>query len=269
MKYLAFFLSLNALLLNIATSLTLLPGAWRKDLVTGFRQRCAADPNFPLKSLTEVFLAATTQLAAEYQRRGGTNDLVRQADFVVAGVLTAMYGKYASMWKVAATTTTNEESIENENEPRFGHIQVPTNAFQKYLLDGVTPVTTKQRLGSLIVPMVPLFRAGVLASLVGYGMTACLIALRSYLIPSYVAATINVNILHASVYTGCFMAAVSNVRYQIVQGVIEPTITRIFARIPLVQAILFFAIRVVNGLLGSILAISGMRILGLQRLKET
>ena len=198
----------------------------------------------------------------------------------IAGVLTAMYGKYASMWKVAPTTAVRRgepntpavspesDGVRSDNkELRLGDMKVPTNAFQPFLLDGVTPPTLQQRLGSLIVPMVPLFRAGVAASMVGYGITAILIALRSYFIPSYVAATRTVNILYASLYTGAFMAIVSNLRYQILQGVVEPTISRIFRRLPWCQAIFIFAVRVANGLLGSVLAISGMRALGLQKLK--
>ena len=53
-----------------------------KDLKTGYERRCAADANFPLKSLTEVVLAAGTQLAAEYERRG-SDRIVTEVDFVV------------------------------------------------------------------------------------------------------------------------------------------------------------------------------------------
>ena len=78
-------------------TLTLPARHWMNDVVTGYERRCAADPNFPLKSLTEVVLAAGTQLAAEYERRGPTR-IVSEVDFVIGGVLTAMYGKYAAMW---------------------------------------------------------------------------------------------------------------------------------------------------------------------------
>ena len=257
-------------LLSASESLTLPVRQWTDDLVTGYERRCAADPSFPLKSLTEVMLAAGTQLAAEYKRRGA-DQISAQVDFVVAGVLTAIYGKYASMWKVAATASSRKQGQESSNddrsEPRLGDMKVPTNAFQPYLLDGVTRPTSKQRIGSLLVPILPLFRAGVMASFCGYGMTAILIAMRSHFIPTYVAATRNVNILYASIYTGTFMAFVSNLRYQVLQGVIEPSITKAFKRIPTLQYALIFGIRVSNGLLGSILAISGMKILGLQQLK--
>ena len=58
----------------------------------GLSQRVAADPNFLLKSILEVVLAATTQYMAEVSRRGW-NRMLPEIDFVFAGVLTAViYG---------------------------------------------------------------------------------------------------------------------------------------------------------------------------------
>jgi hypothetical protein len=243
------------------------PAHWIQDLQKGYGRRCQADARFPLKSLTEVVLAAGTQLAAEYDRRGAVR-IVPEIDFVVAGVLTAMYGKYASMWKVAPTRHAKDAVASRTSaEPHLGTLKVPTNAFQPYLLDGVTVPNAKQRLASLVAPMLPLFRAGVAASLVGYGVTAFFIALRSSLVPSYEAATRSVNIVYASLYTGAFMAVVSNLRYQILQGVVEPVLARVFRKMPILEGLFVFGIRVANGLLGSLLAIAGMRLLGLQQLK--
>ena len=251
----------------VVQGLTLPTSHWMKDLLTGYERRCAADPSFPIKSITKVVLAAGTQLTAEFERRG-VDRISAEVDFVVAGVLTAMYGKYASMWKVAPTSIKEGTKANPDSSvPRIGKIEVPTNAFQKYLLDGVTEPSVKQRVGSLLVPMVPLFRSGVIASMVGYGATALLIQMRSILVPSYVATTQSVNIIYASLYTGAFMALVSNLRYQFLQGIIEPAISTTLHRLPYAQAALIFITRVANGILGSILAISGMRLLGLQKLR--
>ncbi|CAJ1934851.1 unnamed protein product [Cylindrotheca closterium] len=238
---------------------------------TGYSRRVAADPSFPAKSVTEVILAAGTQLAAEWNRRGASR-LLPEIDFVLPGVLTAVFGKYYSMWRVAKTIDdqsskpVSSEATEAKDQMLF-NLAVPTNAFQVYMLDGVTKPTPIQRAGSMIAPMLPLFRAGFIASMVGYGIAAVFIALRSVLLPSYVPATQSINILHASVYTGCFMAIVSNVRYQVLQGVVEPLIEYSFHKLPAVRSLLILLVRWLNGLLGSVLAISGMRFFGLQKLK--
>jgi Protein RETICULATA-related len=106
---------------------------------------------------------------------------------------------------------------------------------------------------------------------VGYGLTYLFVRLRELAVPSYVSATRHVNIVHASIYTGAFMATVSNLRYQVLQGVVEPWIVKVcdsWGGIATVRNAIIFAIRIANGILGSLLAIAGMRWLGLQRLKS-
>jgi hypothetical protein len=63
------------------------------------------------------------------------------------------------------------------------------------------------------------------------------------------------------------MAVSSNLRYQLLQGVIEPTIDACFRKIPVLRAAAILSARTANGLIGSMLAISGMRMLGLFQLR--
>lgn len=173
------------------------------------------------------------------------------------------------MWRVAKTTSAKVDGSKQDgsNESMLGSMAVPTNAFQPYLMDGVTRPTWQQRVGSFVSPMLPLFGAGFMASSVGYGLVALMIVARAVMFPSIITATKPVNVWHAAVYTGCFMATASNIRYQVLQGVVEPSIDRILHRVPVIRNVCIVAIRWANGLLGSVLAITGMRYLGLQKLK--
>jgi hypothetical protein len=187
-----------------------------------------------------------------------------------------------SMWRVAKTledssTSSSNNSINKNNSTvvsicpsdpvLFGKLPVPTNAFQSFMMDGVTQPTVLQRCGSFLAPVFPLFRAGIVTSAIGYGLIDVLIRLRSVLLPSYTSVTQPVNVWYASVYTGCFMAVVSNVRYQLLQGLVEPLLDKSLARVPVIRQMVIFQVRWINGLLGSVLAIMGMRACGLQKLR--
>mmetsp|Transcript_25975 Transcript_25975/g.71272 ORF Transcript_25975/g.71272 Transcript_25975/m.71272 type:complete len:410 (+) Transcript_25975:294-1523(+) len=269
--------------------------SWKQQVLKGYSRRINADPSFVGKSITEVLVAAGTQLMAEWNRRGASR-IMYELDFVVPAILTAISGKYYSMWRTAKTldgdeVEETETSFYSRDPILFGRLPVPTNAFQARMADGVTLPTLKQRLGSFLVSIPPLFRAGIIASGLGYGFVSIVLAIRSNLMPSFQTETIPVNALHASIYTGCFMAVVSNIRYQILQGVIEPIVIDewIFSGVgssrdvevneiepsnnqrdellAVIRSFVIFAVRWMNGLLGSVLAISGMRFFGLQRMK--
>jgi len=280
--------------------------SWNEKFQTGYHRRVNGDSSFLGKSITEVLVAAGTQLMAEWNRRGSSR-MVAELDFILPAVLTAVFGKYYSMWRTAKTLDDDGDDANNEHaasskpthdtggDPILFGLPVPTNAFQPKMADGISTPTTNQRLGSFLAPVPALFKAGTIVSGVGYGIVSFLLALRTRMVPSYQTQTIPVNVLYASVYTGCFMAVVSNIRYQILQGLVEPILidqwifggrkdvandegqvhgkeeSKLEARHRLqlvLRPFLIFVVRWLNGLLGSVLAITGMRMCGLQRMKN-
>ena len=126
-----------------------------------------------------------------------------------------------SMWRTAKTLDNDRRSLtssisrdaDNANDDNdstfvvarssgdlilFGRLPVPTNAFQSHMADGTIQPTSSQRLGSFVVPIPALFKAGTLASGIGYGMFAVIVTIRSIFLPSYHTETIPVNIIYAS-----------------------------------------------------------------------
>ena len=191
------------------------------------------------------------------------------------------------MWRVARTVdahhTKSSDAMESNSNDSTTSIKViddwrdkvPTNAFQPTLFDGHTSPSLSSRILAFILPMPQLFRAGVIASTIGYGLTSILIRARSLLAPQYRVVTEPVPVVLAALYTGLFMAFVSNIRYQILQGIVEPFLfsmteklsNRIGSWVTVVGKLAVLFVRYANGVLGSWIAIGGMRAVGLQKLK--
>ncbi|GMH53096.1 hypothetical protein TrRE_jg11849 [Triparma retinervis] len=81
----------------------------------------------------------------------------------------------------------------------------------------------------------------------------------------FVSPVVGIHPLAAGIYTGSFMALVSNIRYNLLQHVMEPFIETKISGWSMRTAV--FVVRALNGFLGSYLAITGMRLVGLQRVK--
>jgi len=267
-----------------------------QSIKEGFKQRISADPEFISKSILEVIIAATTQSMAEVSRRG-RHRILPEIDFVFAGVLTAVLGKYYASWRVAMTRVdenadeANEKESSGDDAPGTSNWRdkVPTNAFQPTLLDGCTTPTFSARCLAFIVPMPQLFQAGVIAATIGFGFTSFLIRLRAMLVPQYVAATKPIAVPLVAIYQGFFMAIVSNIRYQLLQGLIEPyMIDGVFSKIEALignernaagsiprrvkylrqlKKLVIVLDRYASGLIGSWCAIWGMQACGLMKLK--
>ena len=141
-------------------------------------------------------------------------------------------------------------------------------SYANIFLENTSLGAATNRDGYFVISDIPMGSYTLNASMIGYGLTSILIALRSLLVPSYIAKTQTVNIVYASIYTGGFMAIVSNIRYQLLQGIIElKIIEKLFAKFPVIKAAMIFLVRLGNGLLGSSIAIAGMKFFGLQKLK--
>ena len=67
--------------------------SWKLQLKNAYDRRVNADPSFFSKSITEIIVAAGTQLMAELNRRG-VSRIIPELDFVLPAIFAAIFGKY-------------------------------------------------------------------------------------------------------------------------------------------------------------------------------
>ncbi|KAI3885260.1 hypothetical protein MKW98_002652 [Papaver atlanticum] len=230
----------------------------------GFKERLLADDLFLAKMGMECGVGIFTKTAAEYERR--RENFMKELDFVVADVAMAIIADFMLVWLPAPTVSLRPSlSVNAGSFTKFFH-SCPDNAFQIAL--GGTSYSFIQRLASIMRNGAKLFAVGTTASLVGTAATNALIKARKTVNKSSEGEVEEIPIVATSVAYGVYMAVSSNLRYQLLAGVVEQRILEpMLHQHKLLLSAMCFAVRTGNTFLGSLLWVDYARLIGIQKVE--
>ncbi|KAM1018198.1 hypothetical protein ACFX13_040467 [Malus domestica] len=231
----------------------------------GFKERLLADDLFLTKVGIECGVGIFTKTAAELERR--RENFTKELDFVFADVVMAIIADFMLVWLPAPTVSLRPPLAVSAGRIAKFFYGCPDNAFQ-VALSG-TSYSLLQRIGAIVRNGAKLFAVGTGASLVGTGVTNALINARKALDKSFAGEAEDVPILSTSVAYGVYMAVSSNLRYQVLAGVIEQRLLEpLLHQHKLILSAICFAVRTGNTFLGSLMWVDYARWIGIQKIRE-
>ncbi|XP_020214769.1 protein RETICULATA-RELATED 4, chloroplastic isoform X2 [Cajanus cajan] len=228
---------------------------------SGFRERLLADDLFLAKVAMECGVGVFTKTAAEYDRR--RENFFKEIEIVFADVVMAIIADFMLVYLPAPTVALRPPLGLNAGPiAKFFH-GCPDNAFQ-VALSGAS-YSLLQRFGAIARNGAKLFAVGTASSLVGTAMTNALINAKKAVDKSSEGEIENVPILSTSAAYGVYMAVSSNLRYQVLAGIIEQRLLEpLLHQHKLMLSALCFAVRTGNTYLGSLLWVDYARWIGVQ-----
>ncbi|CAN6360266.1 unnamed protein product [Urochloa humidicola] len=227
----------------------------------GFKERLLADDLFLTKVGIECGVGIFTKTAAEYEKR--RENFFKEIDFVVCDVIMAIVADFMLVWLPAPTVSLRPPLAVNSGAIAKFFYNCPDNAFQIALAG--RSYSLLQRVGAIVRNGAKLFAVGTSASLIGTGVTNALIKARQAVSKDAAGEVENIPILETSAAYGVYMAISSNLRYQILAGVIEQRMLEpLLHRHKLALGAMCFAVRTGNTFLGSLLWVDYARLVGVQ-----
>ncbi|KAK9821760.1 hypothetical protein WJX81_005007 [Elliptochloris bilobata] len=228
----------------------------------GFRERLLADPSFFVKVGIEVGIGIFTKSSAEYTKRG--EKFSQELDFVAANIIMALVADFMLVWLPAPTLSFAARSSAKRGGLAAFLASCPENAFQK-VPQGYAPFSPAQRFGAVLRNGAKLAAVGFGSSLIGVSVTNVLITARQMLDPGFAPPNAPQGVLSTSAAYGVYMAVSSNLRYQVIAGVVEQRgIEAVLANSPSACHALSLIVRTSNTFLGSLMWVDWLRFLGLQ-----
>ncbi|EEF44572.1 protein RETICULATA-RELATED 4, chloroplastic isoform X1 [Ricinus communis] len=231
----------------------------------GFKERLLADDLFLTKVAIECGVGIFTKTAAELEKR--REKFTKELDFVFADVVMAIIADFMLVWLPAPTVSLRPPLAVSAGGIAKFFYTCPDNAFQVALAG--TSYSFLQRVGAIVRNGGKLFAVGTSASLVGVGVTNILINARKILDKSFAGEAEDVPIVSTSIGYGVYMAVSSNLRYQILAGVIEQRILEpLLHQHKVILSAICFAVRTGNTFLGSLMWVDYARWVGIQKIRE-
>lgn len=231
----------------------------------GFKERLLADDLFLTKVAIECGVGIFTKTAAELERR--RENFTKELDFVFADVVMAIIADFMLVWLPAPTVSLRPPLTVSAGRLAKFFYGCPDNAFQVALAG--TSYSLLQRIGAIVRNGAKLFAVGTGASLVGTGVTNALINARKAIDKSFAGEAEDVPILSTSVTYGVYMAVSSNLRYQVLAGVIEQRILEpLLHQHKIILSAICFAVRTGNTFLGSLMWVDYARWVGIQKIRD-
>ncbi|KAL0460953.1 UNVERIFIED_CONTAM: protein RETICULATA-RELATED 4, chloroplastic [Sesamum latifolium] len=231
----------------------------------GFKERLLADDLFLAKVAMECGVGVFTKTAAEYERR--RENFFKELEIVFADVVMAIIADFMLVYLPAPTVALRPPLALNAGRLAKFFYSCPDNAFQ-VALPG-TSFSLLQRIGAIARNGAKLFAVGTTSSLVGTVVTNALINARKAVEHSAADEVENVPVLSTSVAYGVYMAVSSNLRYQVVAGVVEQRILEpLLHQHKLLLSAMCFAVRTGNTFLGSLLWVDYARLIGIQKAQD-
>ncbi|CAM8961697.1 unnamed protein product [Rhodiola kirilowii] len=229
----------------------------------GFRERLLADDLFLAKIGMECGVGMFTKTLAEYNQR--KENFFNEIEVVCADVVMAVLADFMLVYLPAPTVSLRSPIALNAGPIAKFFSRCPDNAFQIAL--GGASYSLLERMGAIVRNGAKLFVVGTTSSLVGTAVTNIFINARKAVEKSGEVETVPV--LETSVGYGVYMAVSSNLRYQIVAGVIEQRLLEpMLHQHKLILSALCFAVRTGNTYLGSLLWVDYARWVGFQKVHE-
>ncbi|XP_057995859.1 protein RETICULATA-RELATED 4, chloroplastic [Hevea brasiliensis] len=235
----------------------------------GFKERLLADDLFFAKVGIECGVGIFSKTAAEYERR--RENFFKELEIVFADVVMAIIADFMLVYLPAPTVSLRPPLTSSTGPIAKFFYNCPDNAFQHLINSNFSSYMLRVTVSSSIMQRngAKLFAAGTTSSLVGTVLTNALINARKAVDKSSAGEVENVPILSTSVAYGVYMAVSSNLRYQVLAGVIEQRILEpLLHQHKLMLSAICFAVRTGNTYLGSLLWVDHARLIGIQKAKE-